>query len=232
MVRKNEHAARNPGDLYVTTPEAAAAIGLYLESAYPGILASDWHDPACGFGTLPFWAGIEPDSRTGADLSTEPAHGEEASRNLALYLPGLDALAGKLPSDTHIIANPPFLLLTEFVEHIARHTVQQGVIAAILTPASFWHASKRQGLRDPYAMLALTWRPNFSCGLRADGTDGAAPSADYVWAIYDGKRTGKPCTWSRLARPTVPEEWTRAHERLARIAAGLNPQGSAPLLDT
>lgn len=224
MVRKVEHAARNAGDRYITTPEAAVAIGAHLVAHYLRNHSAPVFDPACASLTLPEWAGLF-DCR-GIDIT--PVPGNEHDPRITIG----DALAMDWPTDRHIIANPPFLLLAEFVRKIAAHCDEHRLIGAILTPAAFWHASSRMDLPTPHEMLALTWRPNFSCGLRADGTDGAAPSADYVWAIYDGEAsTAQHAQWSRLTRPSVPDEWVRLHERLARLSAGLTPQGAAPLLD-
>lgn len=212
--------SRHANDLYPTTPEAAVAVGLVLADRFPDSLQLPWVDPAAGFGTLPKWAGIPRELRHAIELSRDIRQLAE----LAQHIPGdhlrvgVDALGCAWPR-ANIIANPPFVMLDEFVERILVEVALHHLVAAILTPVNFWHAQGRAKLRAPELFVALGWRPNFSCGLKADGSDGSGPSQDYVWAIYAGRPTGKT-EWVRVERPAVDRTLMLEHERLARIAVG------------
>ncbi len=232
---------RNTNDLYPTPPCAALALRAVLELDHPLALECDtWLDPSAGFGTLLEWSGIRLPQRRAIELSTSPTQLAELQSRLpaghARSLLGVDALALQEWPCAHIIANPPFSLLEEFVNRILEHRervrreIARHPIACILMPMQWWHAQSRASIARPDWMFALGWRPNFSAGFRPDGTDGSGPSQDYVWAVYDG-RTALDTRWRRIERPRgVPPDWVREHERLARIGCEL-PATPAPLLE-
>jgi len=232
---------RNTNDLYPTPPCAALALRAMLEMEHPLEFECDtWLDPSAGFGTLLEWVGVRLGQRRAIELSTSRTQLSELEGRLpanhARSLLGVDALALKEWPQAHIIANPPFSLLDEFVLRILRHLEftdhysRRRPMACILTPMQWWHAQSRAKVPRPDWLFALGWRPNFSAGYRPDGTDGSGPSQDYVWAVYDG-RGAYDTRWQRLERPRdVPPDWVREHERLARMGCELPPT-PAPLLE-
>lgn len=217
---------RNATDTYVTTPEAAEVLRLHLGIA---LQRGQWLDPAAGFGTLLEWAGVPRSRRWAIELAPQPERRRELDERIQPeQLTIGDALAVQWPASVNILANPPYNLLDSFV---ARILDRARGIAAVLTPVAWWHAQSRRKIPAPSTLLALTWRPNFSTGLRADGTNGGQPSQDYVWAIWGPDWDAGGTSWLRVDRPTVSREATATHERLARLAAGLPGYAAAPLLD-
>lgn len=208
-------STRTPNDLYPTTPEAAAALDLAVGPLFRGPVV----DPTAGYGTLLEWSGVPFEHRRALDLSDAPEQRVELERRLPRehIRVGVDSLHEPWPRG-HIVANPPFVLLDAFVERIIREVHDQCVNAAILTPVGFWHAQSRASLRPPSLFLALGWRPNFSCGLKPDGSEGSSAWQDYVWAVYEP--FVEHTRWRRVERPQVDRAWVAEHERLARIANG------------
>lgn len=222
---------RNAGDLYPTTPEAAIALGDHIRKHWPWLFEHGFRDPAGGYGSLLEWCGVPFEQRHADELSVDPTQINELRARIPAHQLrcGVDALITDWGTDQSIIANYPFVLLDELVELSIEHHLRTGMMHALLTPCAFWHASSRQGLRAPDDLLALTWRPNFSCGYKSDGTEGSSPSQDYVWAIYQdhtrvaARSKNDVAAWRRLSKPVAPAAWVEEHERLARLAAGLRP---------
>lgn len=217
---------RTNRDFYPTPPCAAMAFGEWLRGAR-SLEQKLWCDPAAGFGTLLEWAGIPRENRRALELGTEPFLLEELGKRVSPEhaVTGVDALVAMWPDDCHIIANPPFCDLEEFVRRgVAHHERIMATdvrhVLAVLTPVGFWHSKSRLDIADPNHVLALTWRPDF---LRAD----TGTFQDFVWAVWG---IGKVKTrWHRLERPAVPQSVTDEHDRLARLAAGRAPANQLAL---
>lgn len=216
-------AARTPNDLYPTPPCAAQAIGTWLLEHHPRAVRHEpWGDWSGGFGTLLEWAGIPRARRHAMDVADDesPDQVAELRRRVPtdqLWL-GCDALGQPWPS-MHTLQNPPFIWLEQFIWKALRGNAP---IVALLTPATFWHAKTRLALPGPDWYLDLTWRPNFSAGLKPDGTEGSSPFQEYRWVVYDGS---EPRTVvERLVEPDVAPELVQEHRRLARMALGLEAE--------
>lgn len=215
---------RTNRDFYPTPPCAAIAIGEWLFQNFPVEMTRDpVVDPAAGFGTLLDWSSVPFVNRRALEIGDE----EFVVRELSARVPqkhvrfGVDSLSVDVEEwpKGHVLANPPFNLLEEFVAR-ACDLVVDGIctcerqIAAILTPVGFWHSKARVEMMAPDYLLALTWRPDF---LRAD----TGTFQDFVWCVWDTHVGPDQRTqWSRLSRPSVPQAVLDEHDRLARMAAG------------
>lgn len=120
--------ARSNRDFYPTTPCAAMAIGDALRrmvaygELHPDVLDRDrWTDPAGGFGTLLDWASIPFANRSVLELGNEDFVVRELSARVPNFVTGFDSLVGAWPENDHILGNPPFDLLDEFVRRAVSH---------------------------------------------------------------------------------------------------------------
>lgn len=225
--------ARHPMDCYITPPEAAMALGVWLSvdcwfvEHDEGLSKPLWLDPFAGPGTLIPWMtglpGGEPDPNHFAfELDMRWAEEQRAYVLGTNQRLGHDSLkigwtvrGGQAP---HIATNIPFGETSKALARCRQHAYGHGRYAAVLMRTDWWQHRERSRLR-PDHMLMLEWRPAFGYrwDKKAQRLVWSTDYAGYVWCVYEPTPTGKT-ELEFLARPKVPKALSDEHKRLARLA--------------
>lgn len=168
---------RQKWDFYPTPPECTQALVDWLH--VPKGLTI-W-EPAAGEGHMARvledngYRVISTDIRTGTDFLTAPL----PDQNIGW-----------------IITNPPFSKSVEFIKHCAE--LERPF--ALLLKSQYWHSAKRLPLFQeirPYAVLPLTWRPDF--------LGQGASIMDMLWCVWI-KGVGSGTIYQPLSRPQKETE--------------------------
>lgn len=157
---------RHEMDFYPTPPEVTQALLNYLDIPKDKVI---W-ECACGDGDMVNVIRENGYECIGTDLKD-----------------GQDFLECNVKCDW-IITNPPFNMAAQFIER----ALQFAVPFAFLLKSQYWHSKKRLALfraAPPYAVLPLTWRPDF--------TGQGNSLMDMCWVVWK-----KPVTiYEPLERP-------------------------------
>ncbi len=200
--RKTSRFARVRDDFYVEPAWVTAALLDRVE--FPPVhdfrraCAVFW-DPAAGTGTIPDainrWFG-----RTVAYRSDKVCRGGQDDSYSIDFL----NWAGPAPGIDHIITNPPYGLVEEFLKQAL--SLARGKIAFLL-PLKFLGSRKRGRLfrETPLAqVVVLSPRPRMAPG--GVPIEGGSGREDYAWFVWDRTSTGsRPTTLSWMDRSEVDE---------------------------
>lgn len=168
---------RADNDFYPTPPEATRAL-LPEIADFPGTI---W-EPACGDGAI-------------SDVLKEGGFDVVSSDLIdrGYGWSGINFLAQQKRHADAVVTNPPFgKLASQFVQHALTLRVPY---VAMLTNVNFWHAKERNelfDLRRPSAILALTWRLDF--------TGSARPYFNCCWTVWRPEYCEHP-VYKRLQKP-------------------------------
>jgi hypothetical protein len=176
----NNGGERRENDFYPTPPEPTVALIPHL-SHWPRRV---W-EPACGDGGI-----AKPLERAGFDVIGT----DLVDRGYGTG--GLDFLQESTRRADALVTNPPFgKLVTAFINHALNLEVPR---IAMLLNVNLWHAAGRSKMwnrRVPEAVLALTWRP--------DWTQSGAPYFNMIWTVW-GPESAKVTRYERLSLPRIP----------------------------
>ena len=167
---------RVEADFYPTPADCTIALLTWFGESFPREV---W-EPACGDGAI---------SRVleahGFTVWSSDLHDRGYGRS------GVDFLAMDVRHP--VVTNPPFSLAEEFIRK-AREADQP---FAMLLKATYWNTTGRRALfheTGPYAVLPLTWRPNFV------PARGKSPTMDVGWTVW-AARPVETCLYAPLPRP-------------------------------
>lgn len=113
-----------------------------------------------------------------------------------LHKTGVDFTKAGLLAVDWIITNPPFKVSEEFIRHA--YELQPAGFAFLLK-SQYWHSKKRNALFNqirPYAVLPLSWRPDFLFGSKA-----GAPTMDVLWTIWKAPYDQTETLYQPLLKP-------------------------------
>ncbi|CAH1654955.1 conserved hypothetical protein [Hyphomicrobiales bacterium] len=171
---------RNKTDFYPTPWEVTRAIANFL--FLDGVRV--W-EPACGEGHM-----SRELERCGAIVTSTTLHDQGYGQT------GVDFLTAEPPAGCEwIITNPPFALAQQFIER----AIALGLPSAFLLKSQYWHSSRRLALFErhfPYAVLPLTWRPDFHFGAK-----GGSPTMECLWTVFH-PQPSNVTRYVPLRRPT------------------------------
>jgi hypothetical protein len=182
---------RREADFYPTPPCAVEALRLWFVQKFGAApLQERWLDPAAGAGSLLHWFGV-PHARR---YALEFREGPKVEADLARFVASARTVTGVNSLDVswghviNVIANPPFTMLTPFMERMDREQAARGGFTISMTPTQWWQAQSRKHIRRPHYFLPLCWRPAFM------GAGGA--QYDVAWSV-----------WAPEAPPATETAW-------------------------
>ncbi len=199
-------AERRDADFYPTPPCAVVALREWFTQAFSEApLQERWLDPAAGAGSLLEWFGVAFERR----YALEYRDSEKVRLDLARFvspartITGIDSLRVSWGHVKHVIANPPFTLLTEFVERMVDSHDDRAGYTIVMTPTQWWQAQSRRHIRRPDYFLPLCWRPPFM-------GQGAA-AYDVAWCLWV-PNSDKVTRTVWLDRPHIPRTGAQRHQ--------------------
>jgi len=159
------NSARHPEDFYITPPHAVKA--LLKREKFNGI---GW-EPACGNGAITkFFPGIKAsDIRTDSDIAGKG---------------GIDFLTAYEKVD-YIVTNPPFCLITEFIEHSLRCAKKVAVFGRI----QLLEGKKRYHLFMKHPPIRVYV---FSSRVNCDPEKLKSGAMCFCWFVWEKGFHGKP----------------------------------------